>query len=177
MGKKRRISFFDDEYFERIFERMMEDLEIFRSEFEEKDIEDILKRGKGKSFVRGFSITIGPEGRPIIQEFGDKPEITEKGLREKREPLVDIIDEKNQLRIIAELPGVRKEDIDLHATEKKLEIKVDTEERKYYKSLELPCKVKPETAEAKYNNGVLEVTIQKVEPSKEEEKKKRIDIK
>jgi HSP20 family protein len=154
MAKRRRFSFFDDDI-ERIFERMMEDMEMFRSEFEEKEIEDLLKKGKGKSFVRGFSITIGPDGKPIIQEFGDKPEITEKGLKEKREPLIDIINEKNQLKIIAEIPGVRKEDMDLHATEKNLEIKVDTPERKYYKSLELPCKIKPETAETKFNNGVL----------------------
>lgn len=171
MVKRRRFSFFDDD-FERMIERMFEEISMG---FE--DLEELEKRAReGKSFVRGFSITIGPDGKPIIQEFGDKPTVTPKGVEEKREPLVDIINEKNDLRIIAELPGVRKEDIELNATEKELEIKVDTAERKYYKKLELPCKIKPETADAKYNNGVLQITLTKVEPSKEE-KKKRIDIK
>ncbi|MEM4133639.1 MAG: archaeal heat shock protein Hsp20 [Candidatus Micrarchaeia archaeon] len=172
MVKRRRFSFFDDD-FERMIERMFEEMTRGFEDFEELE-----KRAReGKSFVRGFSITIGPDGKPIIQEFGDKPQITPKGIEEKREPLVDIINEKNDIKIIAELPGVRKEDIELNATEKGLEIKVDTPERKYYKKLELPAKIKPETADAKYNNGVLEVIIKKVEPSKEEEKKKRINIK
>lgn len=172
MAKRRRFSFFDDD-FERMFERMFEEMTRGFEDFEELE-----KRAReGKSFVRGFSITIGPDGKPIIQEFGDKPQITPKGVEEKREPLVDIINEKNDIKIIAELPGVRKEDIELNAAEKGLEIKVDTPERKYYKKLELPAKIKPETADAKYNNGVLEVIIKKVEPSKEEEKKKKINIK
>ncbi|MEM3408046.1 MAG: archaeal heat shock protein Hsp20 [Candidatus Micrarchaeia archaeon] len=172
MVKKRRFSFFDDD-FERMFERIFEEMTRGFEDFEELE-----KRAReGKSFVRGFSITIGPDGKPIIQEFGDKPQITPKGVEEKREPLVDVINEKNNIKIIAELPGVRKEDIELNATEKGLEIKVDTPDRKYYKKLELPAKIKPETADAKYNNGVLEVIVKKVEPSKEEEKKKRINIK
>ncbi|MEM3369570.1 MAG: archaeal heat shock protein Hsp20 [Candidatus Micrarchaeia archaeon] len=172
MVKRRRFSFFDDD-FEKMFEKMFEEMTRGFEDFEELE-----KRAReGKSFVRGFSITIGPDGKPIIQEFGDKPQLTPKGVEEKREPLVDIINEKNDIKIIAELPGVRKEDIELNATEKGLEIKVDTPDRKYYKKLELPAKIKPETADAKYNNGVLEVIIKKVEPSKEEEKKKRINIK
>ncbi|MCS7109244.1 MAG: Hsp20/alpha crystallin family protein [Candidatus Micrarchaeota archaeon] len=171
--KRRRFSIFDDDYFERIFERMMEEM---TKGFE--DIEELEKRMReGKSYVRGFSITIGPDGKPIIREFGDRPEITPKGIEEKREPLVDIINEKKNIKIIAELPGVRKEDIDLKADEKTIEIKVDTAERKYYKKLDLPAKIKPETADARYNNGVLEITIEKVEPSKEEEKRKKINIK
>jgi len=177
MAKKKRISFFDDDYFERIFERMMEDMEVFRSGFEDfEDLEKLAKEGKGKSFVKGFSITIGPDGKPIIREFGDKPVIKGKEVEEKREPLVDIIEEKDKIKVIAEIPGVSKHDIELNATEKNLEIKVDTAERKYYRNVELPAEIKPETADAKYNNGVLEVTIEKVKKEKEE-KKKKIDIK
>lgn len=178
MAKKRRHPFgfgFDDDFFGRdIFEEM----ERMMKEMRGLNMDDLEKRAReGKSFVRGYSITVGPDGKPVVREFGDKPTVTPKGTEEKREPLVDIIEEKNKIKVIAELPGVSKADIDLNATEKNLEIKVENAERKYYKSIELPAKIKPDTADAKYNNGVLEVSIEKKEPSKEEKKGRRINIK
>ena len=168
MVKKRRISpfgFFDDE-FERMMERMMEDMS---RGFSGIDMNELEKRARGgKSFVRGYSVTVGPDGKPVVREFGDKPAVTTKGTEEKREPLVDVIEEKTKLKIIAELPGVSKDDIQLNATKENLEIKVNAPERKYYKSLELPAMIKPETANASYKNGVLEITLDRVEPAKEE---------
>ncbi|MFQ6077039.1 MAG: Hsp20 family protein, partial [Candidatus Bathyarchaeia archaeon] len=61
----------------------------------------------------------------------------------------------------AELPGVEKDDIELHATERGLTISVDTESRKYYKELKLPAEVEPSSAKSSYRNGVLEVTLTK----------------
>jgi len=168
MAKKRRISpfgFFDDE-FERMMERMMGDMS---RGFSGIDMDELEKRAReGKSFVRGYSITVGPDGKPMVREFGDKPTVTAKGTEEKREPLIDIIEEKTKLKIIAELPGVSKDEIHLNVTNENLEIKVNTPDRKYYKSLELPAKIKPETANASYKNGVLEITLDRIEPAREE---------
>jgi HSP20 family protein len=61
------------------------------------------------------------------------------------------------------VPGVTKEDITLNATEDRLTISVDTPKRKYYKEVALPEKVDPKTAKASYKNGVLEVTLDKLE--------------
>ncbi len=114
--------------------------------------------------VYGYSITIGPDGKPIIREFGNlrsgkwgEP----AALTSEREPLVDIIEEDNQVKIVAEVPGVRKEDINLTVRNNKLVIKVDTETRKYYKELSVPEDVDAENAKATYNNGVLEVLLPK----------------
>ena len=79
----------------------------------------------------------------------------------EREPLVDMIEENNQIKVVAEVPGVKKEDIELVVRDTKLIIKVDTETRKYYKELELPEEVEMEKAKATYNNGVLEVILPK----------------
>jgi len=127
-------------------------------------------------FVYGYSMTIGPDGKPRIREFGNvkpslKPEafgITRPSLdvKEEREPLVDVMSTDGEVKIIAELPGVEKEDIKLQGTENTLTISVDTPKRKYFKDVELPAKVKIKEAKTVYKNGVLEVTLPKIEEEK-----------
>jgi len=82
-------------------------------------------------------------------------------LQEAREPLVDVIQEQDQVKIITELPGVEKEDIQLFATERSLTIDVTSPEHKYHKELELPFEVDDESAMSTYRNGVLETVIKK----------------
>jgi HSP20 family protein len=112
--------------------------------------------------VYGYSVTIGPDGKPIVREFGNvrKGEGTPwKEIQEKREPLVDVVSSDKEVRVIAELPGVSKEDIELTVTEKSLTISVEREDRPYYKELDLPGIVDPKKAKSNYNNGILEVTL------------------
>ncbi|AAB89949.1 archaeal heat shock protein Hsp20 [Archaeoglobus fulgidus] len=147
-----------DEFFrfgiDDIFERMMRDIEeIFRK----------AESGEIKPIVRGFSIRIGPDGKPEIREFGTKPTIKETGIEERR-PLVDVIETDNEIQVIAEMPGVNKDDIELNATETTLEIRAEGENRKYYETVELPAEVDPDSAKARYNNGVLEVILKKKTP-------------
>jgi HSP20 family protein len=130
-------------------------------------------------FVYGYSVTVGPDGKPKVTEFGNLTPETGKetpqaGIEEKREPLADVIPADSEVRVIVELPGVEKEDIKLSGTDAKLTISVDTPERKYFKEVELPVKVDTKKATSKYKNGVLDVTI----PKKKEEKTKSepIDI-
>ncbi|MEM1977010.1 MAG: archaeal heat shock protein Hsp20 [Nitrososphaerota archaeon] len=166
--------------FGRIFdemERMMRELdEMFSRSFEdlEREIPRSLIREKrtDRGYIReigpivyGYSITIGPDGRPIIREFGNirpgrEPEMVE--VSEAREPLVDVFEEEDVIKVIAEVPGVEKDDINLNATERRLIIKVDTPQRKYYKEVDLPAEVDPQSAKATYKNGVLEVVLKKV---------------
>jgi len=82
-------------------------------------------------------------------------------VRPEREPLVDVIEEDKQVKVVAEIPGVRKEDIDIRIEGRTLFIRVDTEERKYYKDVNLPAEVELSGVKATYNNGVLEVTLPK----------------
>ncbi|MEM4280885.1 MAG: archaeal heat shock protein Hsp20 [Candidatus Caldarchaeum sp.] len=120
-------------------------------------------------FVYGYSITIGPDGKPVFRQFGNiLPSALPKGVEVKaeREPLVDIIDEDKSVKVVAELPGVRKEDIELLLEGRRLTIRVDTAERKYYKELELPAEVESTGIKAEYNNGVLSVTLPKKETTK-----------
>ena len=102
------------------------------------------------------------DGRPRIREFGDVQR-SRYGtrIREQREPLVDVLDEEEEVIVVAELPGVEKEDINLHASEDELIISVDTPQRKYHKELPLPEEVDPKPVRASYKNGVLEVRLKK----------------
>jgi len=184
--KRRRFPFFRSWFFEDIdemfreFERMIEEemkeltSRIPREYIREKKLPDGTTVREWGPFVYGYSITIGPDGKPQIREFGNvKPTRFGPRIKEEREPLVDIYMTNGEVKVIAELPGVNKEDIQLHGTEDTLTISVDTPERKYYKEVKLPAKVDPKGAKTSYKNGVLEVTL----PKKEERKPKGEPIK
>jgi HSP20 family protein len=128
-------------------------------------------------FVYGYSMTIGPDGKPKIEEFGNvksRPRLGGPALSvsEEREPLVDVIS-NGDVKVIVELPGVTKEDIKLRGTEQTLSISVDAPNRKYHKEIELPVPVDIKTGKTTYKNGVLEATFQK----KRQEKAKGDSIK
>ena len=118
-------------------------------------------------FVHGYSMKIGPDGKPEIQEFGNIKKSLQgtPQVKEEREPLVDVVDTDKEIHVVAELPGVEKTDIKLHGTDDSLTISVDTPQYKYYKDVELPAKVKVQEAKSTYKNGVLEVVLPKVEPN------------
>jgi HSP20 family protein len=117
-------------------------------------------------FVYGYSVKIGPDGKPIIREFGNmKPgldsEETPMSLQNRREPLVDVIEDDLSVKVVAELPGVEKDDIKLFATVRGLTINVDNIDRRYFKELEFESEIDRGSAKSSYRNGVLEITFQK----------------
>lgn len=173
--RKRKREWDEEDWFSEFFRFPFEEIdEIFKRIM--RDFDEIFRKAEfaeGKPIVRGFSIRIGPDGKPEIREFGTKPLIKEEGI-EERKPLIDIIETDDEIQVIAEMPGVNKEDIELNASETKLEIKAEGESRKYYEVVDLPDEVNPNTAKARYNNGVLEVILKRKHPKKES--KKRINI-
>ena len=162
---RRRRSIFD------LFDDILREFEREVMELEE-ELASMIRRAPGVRgpYYYGIRITIGPDGVPRIEEFGNirrgrggRPEI-----REEIEPLVDVIEHEDEIWVVAELPGVDKDKIKVRATEDKVIIKAEGE-RKYYKVVELPAKVDPKSAKASYKNGVLEVKLKKVEAKKKEE--------
>jgi HSP20 family protein len=166
--KRNPFDFMSDDDFERIFEEMQK---MFESMNFREIIEDMFKSGfdPNKRFIHGFSVNIGPDGKPKIQEFGNRPQKTPKGqsmISDEQEPLTDIIESGEDVAITVEVPGVDKENIDLNVTYDQLEIQVNDPKRKYHKVLDLPCGVKPKTTKATYKNGILDVVIEKKEKNK-----------
>ena len=166
--RKNPFDFIDDDEFERIFDEMQK---MFESTNFKEMIEEMLRGGLGsnKRFIHGFSVNIGPDGKPKIQEFGNRSLKTSTGepmISEEREPLTDIIEGDDDVAVTVELPGVEKDDVDLNVTGDMIEITVDTPNRKYHKRLDLPCNVKPKTTKATYKTGILDVVIKRKEKKK-----------
>lgn len=182
--RRRRYPFFQDWFYEDI-DKVMKDMDRMMEEtfkrFTSHAPKDLIRESIGPDgnrikemgpFIYGYSMTIGPDGQPETREFGNiKPGLRPAGfgfepresldVKGEREPLVDVISDDNELKVVAELPGVEKKDIKLGATSNSLTIDVDTECRNYYRELELTVEIDPENARSSYKNGVLEVIFQK----------------
>jgi HSP20 family protein len=116
---------------------------------------------RGARGVYGFSIrTLA--GKPVIESFGNIRE-TNKGpiVEEVREPMVDIFDEKDHILVIVELPGVAENEIKIEVVGDILNLTASDKDRKYAREMLLPGKVKSESIKTAYNNGILEITLEK----------------
>src|SRR6185503_4210987 len=78
--------------------------------------------------VYGYSMTIGPDGKPKIRQFGNvKSPIGGMGSFEQpsisaeREPLIDISFTDNEVKIVAEMPGISKDKINVNVYDKYVE--------------------------------------------------------
>jgi HSP20 family protein len=186
--RKKHNLFFGNGFFVDIEDIMKEMEDIMKRDFAQfrtripQDLKRERKLSDGSTipewgpFVYGYSMTIGPNGKPKIREFGNvKPSIDTKScgldrlyldVKQEREPLIDIVDTNGEMKVIVELQGVAKEEIKLLGTEDKLTISVDVPDRKYFKEIDMLVKINPKKAITSYKNGVLEISLPKVEEKK-----------
>ncbi|MDY6904288.1 MAG: Hsp20/alpha crystallin family protein [Thermodesulfobacteriota bacterium] len=103
-------------------------------------------------------------------------------------PSIDVSETENQYVVKAELPGLRKEDIDISMTDGILTLKGEKKQEKkdenenyhltesYYgsfsRSLRLPEDASVEKVDATYNDGILTVSV----PKSEQAKPKKIKV-
>lgn len=151
---------------EKMFEESMKEFEgkVPKELVRESMSPDGTVRKEWGPFVYGYSVTIGPDGKPVIREFGNvKPSLMrgKLSLKDEREPLVDVMSAGEEIKVIAEIPGVSKEDIKVTTTENTVTIHTDTPERKYHKEIELPAAIEPASAKSTYKNGILEITLKR----------------
>jgi HSP20 family protein len=106
-------------------------------------------------------------------------------------PVVDLFEEKDEIVVKAELPGMDKDNIEVNLTDHTLTIKgekkkeEEVKEENYYRSersygsfvrtLELPTEVHSDKVKASFKNGVLEVRLPKTEAAKAKEIKVKVD--
>jgi HSP20 family protein len=169
-SKRRRAWFPDVDEMMRDMDKMM--AEAFKN-FEKQVPKNLVKERKlddGSTvremgpIVYGYSVKIGQDGKPQVRKFGNIdafPNLLGGGLavREEREPLVDVIKGSDDIRVVAELPGVNKDDLHLSADDNSVTIESVTGEPRYRKVVDLPEPVDPKTATSTYKNGVLEVAL------------------
>ena len=132
----------------------------------ERIMEDAMKHASSphreQPFVYGFSMRVGKDGMPQIQPFGSAAPFTPEAISgdEVREPLTDVVESDKEVAVTVELPGVEKQDVNLHVAEDAITVKVE-KGRKYHKRISLPAKVVPPSAKATFKNGILDVTIER----------------
>lgn len=140
--------------------------------------------------IYGYSVTIGPDGKPHVREFGNV-KTSGRGLKDRsqrfgnidsepvlsaeREPLADITTTDKEIKVILEMPGVKKEDISINAFDNTLEIISNDPKRKYHRTIEVPPEANIETARSTYNNGILELTFDKKQNSKPKGRQIKVD--
>lgn len=83
------------------------------------------------------------------------------------EPFVDdVLDEKNKtLKLLAEMPGVEKQDIKVTVEDRTACISAERGDRKYLAEIPLKYRVDENSAKTTYANGVLEVTFALEKPA------------
>jgi len=118
---------------------------------------------KGMKGVYGFTInTAVGGGSPKVETFGNIKKTPEgPKVDEEREPITDIFDEKDEIVVIAEMPGIEENDLKIDLKEDILEISAISKNRTYRKELLLPVKAVSQNLTHKFKNGILEIRIKK----------------
>lgn len=113
----------------------------------------------------------------------DMPSLEQLGAPfDMKMPRVDVIERDTEVIVKAEMPGVSKDDVDVSVTDTTVTIKGETsheekeEKGDYYRSeisrgsfsrtVALPANVDSDKARATFKDGILELTIPKVEKAK-----------
>ena len=78
---------------------------------------------------------------------------------------VDVHEDGDTVRAIADLPGVPKDAIDLTCDGKHLTIDAAGDRREFTERVSLPSRVDEQSANATYNNGILEVVFERADTS------------
>ena len=120
-------------------------------------------RGSGEQVrgIYGFTVKVGlGDQGPRIEPFGNIRRDASSGrteVQEVREPMVDVFDEEEHLLVLAELPGISKEDVQIELEDDVLTIAAERGDKKYRKEVLLPRSVPKEKMQINCNNGVLEI--------------------
>ena len=184
-----RGNFFDDIF--KGFEETQREIEREFADIEKNMPKDLVREYKTPEggtvrevgpMVYGYSMTIGPDGRPKVREFGNVKRPSGFGIRGLRpeiagemEPMIDVVSTDKEVKVTVEMPGVSKENIRIDAFDSTVEVKSEDPQRKYHKTIDLPEEADVETAKSKYNNGILEIAFKKKKETRPKGKEIKIE--
>jgi len=127
---------------------------------------DLGKDPNSQTWYYGYQVNIGPDGKPHVREFGNLGPRSGSPKLGVREPLVDVSvdDKEGTVKVVAEMPGADKDIIKVNATEEHVTITADNSGKPYSAEVPLTVKVDPDSANASYTNGILEVIFKRKGP-------------
>lgn len=84
-----------------------------------------------------------------------------KGKWKAPKPLIDMFQDNNYVTVVAEIVGFSQDAVKVTVKNQKLTLTAKANDRKYYKSLNLPKVVIPIITHTTFKNGVLEIKLKK----------------
>ncbi len=125
-----------------------------------RDPADGSKRG-----VVGFSIRVGLGNDAVkVERFGNLRQDEKTGnavVQPVREPMVDVFDEANHVLVVAEMPGIGEEDIQVELKDDILTVAAEHGDTKYRKEVLLPAAFPAESMSRTCRNGIVEIKFVK----------------
>ena len=117
--------------------------------------------GKDVKGIYGFTVKVGlGDERPRVEPFGNIRKDRESGhtvVQEVREPAVDVFEEEDHVLVVAEMPGVSVEDVQITVEDDLLTISAERGDKKYRKEVLLPASFARDKTQVACNNGVVEI--------------------
>ena len=143
------------------------DLPWLSNELVMREMEARFSRFRGNIRLPSQEFNLGRFGRGEIgglgrarERFGRKAPLaagerrTKPPGKIKKEPIIDVFTEDHKIEVITELPGIKKEDIDLKIEGRMLKLYASNYYREYHTEVELPCEVRDEVNK-ELKNGIL----------------------
>jgi HSP20 family protein len=136
--------------------------------------------GQGQHYVYGYRAYTGPDGKPVVEEYGNVPGF-KGGIGHEMaqlpspcgggcaapaaegdviEPYHDVLRDGDKIKVIVEMPGVEKKDIKVQSQGRYVSVKAEGQ-RKYAADIKAPDFVESKPEKANYKNGVLEIVYKK----------------
>jgi HSP20 family protein len=129
--------------------------------------------GKPLRGLYGFTIRTLVGGQPVVETFGNiKPTPRGPEVQDVREPLVDAYEEKGDVVVLGELPGVEENQIHWELKGDVLKLEASNGTRKYGKEVVLPASVTGDPPKTSFKNGVFELRFCKKVTGRKETKNK-----
>lgn len=130
--------------------------------------------GRIGPYYYGYTMTVGPDGRPVVREYGNvRPGLAGGGgaasgaapaVRDGLQAETILDDKERVLKLVAEMPGVEKEDVKIVVDGDAVSIDADSGRKSYHAKVPLDQKVDKGTAKATYRNGILELAFKLADP-------------
>ena len=121
---------------------------------QEKDRE--IKKRLEEGYSPEPKITYSVKTRTLVPDSPKKTE--ERSENTIIEPITDVFNEGDQLRVVIEMPGVTKEKIHITLKDRAVVISAKEGEKRYKKEVSLPWK--GSIAKERYQNGILELVLE-----------------
>jgi len=115
-----------------------------------------IAKGKGGEGDGGADVRVEPFGNVRKDRGTGRVKV-----HEVAEPMVDLFEEPDHVRVVAELPGIGEGDVKLELHDDILNLTAERGPKKYRKEVLLPASFSADRMKASCRDGVLEIRLDK----------------